>query len=301
MNYMSFMQMSFRPASPTPNPRAAARSPHAPSNGPGHCSPAPTRSTTLPPSARLLAALVFISAVSLLPSHAAQLPAAKEIVARYVKAIGGRDAVLKYSAVRMKGNVEMAAQGIKGDFEMWTAKPDLMGVKINLPGIGEIRTGYNGKIGWSQDPVQGPMLLSGKMLDQLRDQAQFDAILHDEKDYKSMEVLEKTTFENKPVYKVKFVRRSGQETTEYFDVDSGLQLGADSVQESAMGALPTTTVLSGYRKFGNLLMPSKMTQKIGPLEQVITISSVEYDKVPATDFALPEAIKALAEKAPAAP
>lgn len=253
---------------------------------------------------RLLFTAAF--ALSAIPVRAADeakagaLPPAKEVVAKYVKAIGGREAFLKHSSLRLKGKFEMAAQGLSGDFEMWTAKPAKMGVKIVLPGFGDVRSGFDGKVGWSVDPAQGPMLMEGKMLDQLRDQAHFYGILHDEKDYKSMEVVEKATFDGKPAYKLKLVRLSGQETTEYFDVNTGLQIGAESVQESPMGAIPTTTVLSAYQKFGDIQMPTKMIQKIGPIEQAVTINAVEYDKVPDSDFALPQEIKALVGKAPAA-
>src|SRR4029450_2982176 len=72
------------------------------------------------------------------------LPPAKEIIAKYVKALGGRDAILKYTSTHVKGNFDVPAQGIKGSLEVFAAKPDKLKVKIDLPGVGIALYGHDG-------------------------------------------------------------------------------------------------------------------------------------------------------------
>jgi hypothetical protein len=60
-----------------------------------------------------------------------------------------------------------------------------------------------------------------------------------------------------------------------------------------MGTVTGTTVETDYKKFGNLLQPTTVRSQVGGIQQVITISSIEYDRVPPSVFELPPGIKAL--------
>ncbi len=223
------------------------------------------------------------------------LPAPKEIVARYVAAIGGRDAILKHSSHHSTGNFEMAAQGLKGNLEVFASKPNKMLVKIDLPDLGKMQQGYNGVVGWSIDPLIGPMLLKGKQLLQTRDQAEFYYVLHDEKDFQKMETVEVAEFEGHRCYKLKVIRKSGDESTEFFDLETGFLVGSISTQETPLGAMAVTSTLANYKNFGGILTPTRLTQKVAGIEQIMTIQKVEYDRVPETTFAMPKEIQALSE------
>jgi len=153
------------------------------------------------------------------------LPPAKEIISKFVKTIGGRAAFQKIQSQHMKGKFEMPAQGLSGDLEVFAKRPDKLAVKISLQGLGEILRGYNGAVGWSVDMATGPALLEGKMLEELREQADFDGVLHGEKKYKSMETVAIADFEGARCYQLKLVRNSGNEVNEYFDIKSGLLVG----------------------------------------------------------------------------
>jgi zinc protease len=230
-------------------------------------------------------------------SDSSKLPPAKEIIAKFVTAIGGKEAFRKIESQHAKGNFEMAAQGLKGKLEVVAKRPNKLFVKINIPAFGDVTTGFDGKTGWSLNAATGPMLMEGKQLEQMRDQADFDSVLHEEEDFKSMETVEKTEFEGKETYKLKLVKKSGQESIEYYDTKTGLLLGSLSTQESPLGAVEVTNILAEYKKFGDVLFATKITQKLGPIEQVMIIDSFELNKVEDSAFALPDAIKALvAEK-----
>lgn len=141
--------------------------------------------------------------------------------------------------------------------------------------------------------MTGPMLLEGKQLEEKRFDSEFHGELRAEDRYSSMTTLEQTLFEGRQCYKLKLVRKTGGEDIEFYDVATGLKAGSITTRESQMGTVTGTQVSGEYRKFGNLLQPTVVKSKIGGLEQVITITSVEYDNVPPSVFEIPAGIKAL--------
>jgi zinc protease len=224
------------------------------------------------------------------------LPSASEILERFGKAVGGQAAFMKHNSQHARGSVEMPAQKLKGTMEVFAARPNKLVLKVSIPGIGETATGYDGKVAWANNPLLGPMLLEGKSRDQIATQADFDQALHHPDHYKTKTVLGVEQFNGEECYKLKLVHRSGFESTEYFSVKTGLQRGFEATQESPLGPITATSLVTDYKQFGDLFMPSRITQKAMGVETVMTIQEMEYDKVDPAVFDLPEPVKALLEK-----
>ena len=177
--------------------------------------------------------------------------------------------------------------------DIYGAKPDKSLVKINLGGIGDVCEGFDGTHGWSVSPMTGPMLTQGKELAEKKFDADFYSDLHEEARYASMKTVEKTTFEGRPCYKVSLIRKDGGEDIEFYDVETGLKAGAIGTRESQMGPMTVTQVHSDYKKFGGMLVPTTMKQTAMGVEQVLKITTVEFDNVSPSMFDLPAPIKAL--------
>ena len=60
-----------------------------------------------------------------------------------------------------------------------------------------------------------------------------------------------------------------------------------------MGAVTATHSLGDNRSFGGVLVPTTMKQTAMGVEQVLKITSVEFDNVPPSTFDPPAQIKAL--------
>jgi hypothetical protein len=225
------------------------------------------------------------------------LPSAKEVLDRYGKAIGGKDAYSKHTSQHATGTVQMIAQGLSGKLEVFAARPNKLVMKMSMAGIGDFDSGYDGKVGWMTSPLTGPMIVSGKTLPQIATQADFDQAFHNPADYKVAEVLGVTDFNGEECYKLKLVHRTGYSSIEYFSVKSGLQRGYTTTEESPLGPMTSTTTVKEYKQFGDLYLPSKISQKASGLETVMTISETEYDNVPDSAFDLPNDVKTLLNKA----
>lgn len=239
----------------------------------------------------LLIVLTLLSGAAV-PAQDA-LPAARTIIDRSIEAMGGQAALARQQSRRAIGRISMPAQGVEGDVELLAARPDLMRLRMTLSGVGGIQSGHDGKVGWSVNPLTGPMLMEGRALEQMKADADFDVALHPERVFASLQTVERTSFEGRPAYRIKAVRTNGDEDDEFFDVETGLMIGAMVTRESPMGPVKATHLMLDYRDFAGVKIATRVVQRVMGTEQVITISSVEFDTVPAQAFALPPEIRAL--------
>jgi hypothetical protein len=245
---------------------------------------------------RLAAVLTALTAASASAQQtvaaATTLPPAATLVAKYAAAIGA-PALMKAPQITTRGALSMPAAGINATFEMVQVAPNMMQMMTTIPGIGAIQVGFDGTTGWSVDPMQGPRVLAGKELDEIREQADPRATGRAPELFSALQTVADTTMGGEQCYLVKLTWKSGRETFDCYSRSTGLMVGSKSVQQTAMGAIPVTMVYSEYKKFGDFLMPTKMIQSLMGQQQVTTITAVEVAAVPGVVITMPPEIKAL--------
>lgn len=222
-----------------------------------------------------------------------ELPAARTIIDRHIREIGGREAILAQTSTHATGTVSLPAAGLTGKLEAYHAKPNKFLQRMSLPGIGDIEEGFDGTVGWSLSPLTGPTLLEGKQLEQRKWDADFYEDLKPSDRYASITTVEKTTFEGRSVFKIRLVRPGGDEEMEFYDSETGLKAGAVSTRDSPMGPMQATTAFNDYKKFGGLLHPATTKISVMSTQMVMAITTVEYGKVDPSIFAVPAQIKPL--------
>jgi len=240
-----------------------------------------------------LTAVAPLAARSPQAPSATPLPAAREIIDRYIKEIGGRAAVLAQTSTKAVGTVSLPGAGVTGKLESFHAKPNRFLQRMTLPGIGTLEEGFDGSVGWSMSPLTGPTLLDGKQLEQRKFEADFYEELKAPDRYQSITTVERTTFAGRPVYKIRLLKKTGEEDTEYYDAETGLKAGEVSTRESPMGSIVGTTTYSDYKPFGPLRQPTTMKVSMMNTEMVLSVLSLEYGTVDPGVFAMPAQIKAL--------
>lgn len=244
---------------------------------------------------KLVRTLVLAGAAVLAaaPARAQDLPAARQIVDAYVNAIGGTEAISRAQSRHMKGEMSMPAAGMTMTMEIWQARPNKMVMVMDIPGMGEMKSGYDGTTAWSVNPMQGPRILEGAELEQTLRQSDFDANLRFEHLFPTMETVERTEMAGRPCYRVRMVAANGDESFGCFDTETKLLLGMTSRNESEMGVIESTTLFQDYRDFGGVKMPARTTISVMGQEMVMSIKELNTNPVPASQFALPAEIQAL--------
>ncbi|HEU0052969.1 MAG TPA: hypothetical protein VFQ39_07315 [Longimicrobium sp.] len=223
-----------------------------------------------------------------------QLPEAREVLERYIEAVGGRTAMLRHDARRTEAEMSMPAAGLTMTMEILNARPDKMFTRVRIPMAGELTGGYDGTTAWQVHPMTGAQALTGAELRKTQRQADFDAQANYRKWFSSMETVGRGESGGRPCWQVKIATVDGQEITNCYDVETGLLLSATGTEMGAEAVI----LYEDYRDFGGVKYPTKVTTSAGGQQLVLTVKSVTYDAIPASAFAVPDAVKAAA--APAA-
>jgi hypothetical protein len=239
-----------------------------------------------------LLSLLFTTLV--VPSLAAQArPSGTELYGRYVEAAGGKAVIQKVTNRRVWGRFEVPSQGMGGPIEMMTSVPMKMLTRIEIPGMGSTTSGLNGEVGWVLNPAMGPMLVDGLALDQMKQQADMEAILNPDRYVASRETTGEAEHGGTPCWLVTVTTKWKETYSECYDKATGLLSATIRKQATPMGELEGTTVYLDYKTFDGLKMSTTIRASTMGIEQVIHIDSVSTRPIPDSVFELPKEIKAL--------
>jgi hypothetical protein len=242
---------------------------------------------------RFAAMAVIAGLANAWPQAQAALPTARSIVDRHVQAIGGLAAHNSVRFVHARGRLTIEAQGIAGDFEAFSARPNKMLTRVSIAGLGLLESGYDGKIGWTLSPLAGPALLEGDELTEAAEDAWFDSALHAADYVKEMATQARADFDGRAAYRLRVVFLGGHEHVEFFDVETGLLRGWEAQRKTPNGVVPVTHILRDYRAFGPLLMAATQIERALGMETMTTVSSCEFAALDDKVFAPPAVIRAL--------
>ena len=222
-------------------------------------------------------------------------PSAAEVLARHVEAIGGEEAVLRHEHRFLKGTLKMPAQGMEGRLTIHTSAPNRYLLEVELDGIGMLRTGFDGEVAWSLNPMEGPRLLEGDEREEILRDADLRGVLNYDQYYEKMEVAGITDFEGRESYELRLRTESGHEATEYYEVETGLAIGRRAEVETGMGRVPTTQVFEEYEEVEGVKIPMRLETRLVNIRQIMTIEEVSHEPIDDEVYALPDAIRRLVE------
>lgn len=220
------------------------------------------------------------------------LPTPREIIDRFIEVTGGIDAYKKHTSRTSTGYFEMPAMGLRGPMTVKQSSPNLMLVSIEFPGMGSMQQGYDGTVAWSIDPMSGARLITGKQLDQMKREADFFNSVDILKNFDTSKTVGIADFGGEKCHQIKLTSSDGI-TNAYYSVQTGLARGSKAVASTPQGEIPSITTISGYKDFGGVKAPTlTVVEAMGQKQQIVT-ESVTFEELPASEFALPEAIKTL--------
>lgn len=248
---------------------------------------------------RTLALTALVLAGSARGAAAQDLPPAKQIVDRYVEAIG-KGAASRQNFRHVVAEMTMPTGSMTMDMKF--ARPNKMVMSMEMPGLGSVRSGFDGTRGWAVNPMAGAQVMEGKELEQLARQADFDASFNLSAHFPSMTTVERSTANGSPCYKVRMVSVSQDTAFACFDVATGLLSQMQTRQETQMGRMESTTNMLDYKDFGGVKMPTRTVTQMMGQELVTTVKSVSTEPIAPSAFEPPAEIKALMnQQPPAAP
>src|SRR6185295_2890021 len=105
------------------------------------------------------------------------LPTAREVIDRFAEKTQAKAIVDKTHSTHIKGKFSMAAMGIQGAMDAWSAKPALRLVSIEMGSFGAVQSGYDGQVAWMTQPMMGARILKDTEFLQAKLEAAYDSSL----------------------------------------------------------------------------------------------------------------------------
>src|SRR5689334_4545471 len=210
------------------------------------CHQGHTRPTAAPPLPSLAAPIISTAAAGLLPT-------VDQILERYVKALGGEQALSKVKTRKRSGAVEVA--GVRGTFELYEAAPNRQLLTGTLPPpLGSVTQAVDGNTGWVKNQ-SGVFDMSGSSGAQAKLEANFylDTRLKDQ--FKDMAVSGRSREGNREFYVIDAGRSDGTIEKLFFDVQTGFLVRRSSETRTFFGALSNATDFDDYKKVGSIWLP----------------------------------------------
>ena len=237
-----------------------------------------------------------LALVSLLAPSVVSAQTAEAILTRFAKTIDPNGKAASLPGFKSTGTFEVPAAGLTGQLMSWQGQPNQALMTITIPGIGDIKRGFDGTVGWSLDAMQGPRVLADKELAELAEQSDFASMVRSAGIRTAAEIVGQATVGGEACTNVKITWRSGRSTTECYSTSTGLVVESKSMQSSPMGDMEAVTRYLEWKDVEGIKMAVRMEITAAGAQQVIRLTSVEIATAPAGTFDLPAEIKGLVKR-----
>ncbi|GAB3907612.1 hypothetical protein GCM10028803_41660 [Larkinella knui] len=232
---------------------------------------------------KLILTLLMLPALSLW-AFGQTTPAADEVIAKYLTAIGGKDFLATVDNLTVQMSTEM--QGNPMVITLKQKAPNKYSRVMIANGMEVFKMTSDGTKIAMGGMRGGNQVLEGKDAQQALIQGSLFPELHfAEQGVKStVEGTEKVG--GKDAYKVKHTTADGAVSwTDYYDVASGLKVQSVATQKSPRGEVEQTMQYGDYKDFKGLKYPSSFSQGMGQMQMQIAVDKVKInDGVKDSDF-----------------
>jgi len=188
------------------------------------------------------------------PSPTAETPpSVKQILDRYVQAVGGAEALLKITSRTVKGS-RIGADGVLVPEEVYQKAPDKLLTVTSYPNV-VFSNGYNGTAGWGHSSRDGATPLPDQLLAQLKRDAVFYKELKTQELYSNLTMLGKASVRDADAYVIQATPADGPVEKLFFDVRTGLLVRRYTESDTPLGKLPLQVDYEDYREVDGIKQP----------------------------------------------
>jgi len=235
------------------------------------------------------------------------LPTAKEVVARYDRALGGIEAIHRHTSATLRGIVELHKPDsvVKIAIVVRMRAPYFQLTTGTLPhGAGEDSSGFDGTNAWHLAPGGKPEIFGGDDRESIKRDADFYYPVTELSWFKTMETVGIENFEGHWCYHLHGITNWGVSNNQFYDRGTGLLVGYEFDNTWRGAPALDHEVFSDYKRIDGVLVPTKQTSKAQPksgarewtVVQIMTTSSVSFANVEPSVFTPPRAVREVLPK-----
>ena len=222
------------------------------------------------------------------PTPPASLPSVKQILDRYVQALGGAEALTKITTRSAKGS-RIGADGVLVPEEVHQKAPDKILTVTSYPNV-VFSNGFNGTAGWAHSSRDGATPLPEQLLVQIKRDAVFYKELKIEELYSSLTVLGRASVREADAYVVQATPVNGPVEKLFFDVATGLLVRRYMESDTPLGKLPLQMDYEDYREINGIKQPFMIHwsmpgriwgRKIDEIKQNVQLDDARFNPITA--------------------
>jgi zinc protease len=211
------------------------------------------------------------------PASSATYPRVGEILDRYEKAIGGREAWEKLTSRAMMGTIVVPSASLTGTVMVHEKAPNKFMTAVIINGAA-FQQGFDGIQGWTDDPKNGLREQTGPELAETKRGADFLHAFKMRRVYTSMVVTGIERIGDLDTYVIEAgVPEGGDPTKLYFDTKTGFLVRVIGQNHDADGVSQTRDEFDDYRDVDGVKVPFVWRQTNGDTTYTLTFSEVHHN------------------------
>ncbi|MEO6654631.1 MAG: hypothetical protein ABIO36_00965 [Pyrinomonadaceae bacterium] len=217
---------------------------------------------------------------------------ADQIVASYIKTIGGMEKIQAVKSMRQTGKFS-GGGGFEAMIVNENKRPNLVRQEFSLQGLTAVNA-YDGKTGWKINPFSGKKdaeSLGEEEMKQIIEDSDFDGPLinYAAKGIR-VELVGKEEYEGSDVYKLKVTLANGTVKYYFMDTDYFVPIKIETKQINRGTEFEFETVLGDYKEVGGVYYPFSVETglKGSPNKSTVTVEKIDINvTLDDKNFALP--------------
>ncbi len=227
------------------------------------------------------------------PGRAAEEPTVESIVNRYLKEMGGKEAMEKVKSRVLKVKLESEQLGAS-DGEVFAKFPNKLLSRMELSGQGTIEEGFDGTVAWAKSPWEGLRVKSGDELAKAKRDAEFFRELTYKKFYPDLAFKGTAKVDEEEAFVLESKPTATSKEKFLYSRKTGLMLRQECEFQGPQGAVTVVTLPRSYKTFDGLKYPAEMKLKMSFADQsfdfTIKITEVKHNvEIEEAKFAKPGA------------
>ena len=147
-----------------------------------------------------------------------------------------------------------------------------------MTGLGRIREGNNGKVAWTEDPIQGIRYLKGAEAEQARIASAWNLEATASKLFKKLESATEAGPDGTILECVVATPRLGAPLRSCYDPRTHLQVSQSGVRPSAQGDMPFRAIIKEWRDVSGVKIPFETSTQMGPVTTSDHVTDVTFDE-----------------------
>ena len=204
-------------------------------------------------------------------------PEAEQIMERYIKALGGREALERVTSRVSTGVCTYPFQSLKGKVVIYEQAPHKRSLEIEVPDVGVKKFVFDGERGWMQDSLMGFYEYPEPLVQGMKRDLDFHKVTKYRQLYSEIIYRGAIDTDRGKVEILEVVTPGGRRDEMHFDAQTGLLVYGDG------------TKYGDYRQVGDVKVPFLLTVPIMGLEIKMQLTDVRHNvAVPAPAFAEPQ-------------